>query len=472
MKLFNWKRKSSFKPTEGMRTFFDKTVSWLGDNQVFFNESNNENYIKEGYKKNSTVYSIINLITRNATMIPFKVYEVKDKSLSKDYTALTSGLSTKGAILKASVLKARSFNEVTQSDILEVLQNPNPMEGWSSFVTNYIGFGKLTGNRYVYGVRDGSGKVREMYVLPSQHMEIISGGRFEPIKGYNLQMNDDSFVDFDNSEILHVKDFNPNFDFSGSQLYGQSPLEAAFRVLETNNETISTAKKQLQNQAARGLLVAEEMDGIDRAQARALDNALIKKMKDSRGGVAITNQPMKWINFGLSPADMELISQHNASVKELCNVYGVPVVLMNNTDSSSYNNLKEAKSFLFQNAVNPEMIRLRDELNRWMVPMFGENLYLDFDFTVIPELQEDVSEMVNQLDKAWYFTPNEKRKTLYMPEDTENPQMNEYFVPVNLMPMKNMDLQSLQALEHAQRVGTDQNDNDNDNPLSPEEENV
>ena len=104
--------------------------------------------------------------------------------------------------------------------------------------------------------------------------------------------------------------------------------------------------------------------------------------------------------------------------------------------------------------------------------MFGENLYLDFDFTVIPELQEDVSEMVNQLDKAWYFTPNEKRKTLYMPEDTENPQMNEYFVPVNLMPMKNMDLQSLQALEHAQRVGTDQNDNDNDNPLSPEEENV
>lgn len=465
MNLFNWKRKSSFKPTEGMKTFFDKTISWLGNDQVFFNESNNENYINEGYKKNSTVYSIINLITRNAMMVPFKVYEVKDQKLAKDYTAMTSGLSTKGALMKAATLKARSFTEVTQSDILEVLQNPNPMESWSSFITNYIGFGKLTGNRYIYGAKDGGGKIREMFILPSQHMEIISGGRFDPIKGYNLEVSDGSMVDFTNEEICHIKDFNPNFDFSGSHLYGQSPLEAAFRVLETNNETINTAKKQLQNQAARGLLVAKEMDGIDEAQAKQLDNALIRKMKDNRGGVAMTNQPMEWINFGLSPADMELINQANATVKELCNVFGVPVVLMNNTESSSYNNIKEAKSFLFQNAVNPEMVRLRDELNKWFVPAYGENLYLDFDFTVIPELQEDVSEMVDQLDKAWYLTPNEKRKTLYHPEDVTNPQMNEYFVPVNMMPMKNMDFQSLRALEDAAKL--------NDNNLNPkEDENV
>ena len=325
---------------------------------------------------------------------------------------------------------------MTQSDILGILQNPNPSETWSSFLSNYIAFGKITGNRYIYGVRDGANKVREMFVLPSQHVEIVSGGQFEPIKGYSLKVSKDSDIDFTNDDILHVKDFNPNFNFSGSHLYGQSPLKAGWRTLENNNQVIETSKKQLQNQSARGLLVAKEMDGISKGQAKQLDLSLMKKMREANGSVAITNQPMEWINFGLSAADMELISQYNVTMKGLCNLYGVPVVLMNNTDASSYNNIKEAKSFLFQNAVNPEMIRLRDELNRWMIPMFGKDLYLDFDFTVIPELQDDVTEMVNQLDKAWYTTGNERRRVLFYPEDTENPLMNEYFVPVNLMPMK------------------------------------
>lgn len=444
--------KELFKPSVGEIEFHDKTISWLGTDQTFFKDANDENYIKEGYQKNEAIYSIINLIIRNAQMIPFKVYEIKDESLAKDYTAMTSGITNKGAMMKASVLKSRSFTEVTQSDILGLLQNPNPSESWSSFLSNYIAFGKLTGNRYIYGVRDGGKKVREMFILPSQHMEIVSGGAFEPIKGYSVQVQKDTAVDFKREEILHVKDFNPNFNFSGSHLYGQSPLQAGFRMLENNNQAVETAKKQLQNQSARGLLVAKEMDGISKGQAKQLDLALMRKMKAANGSVAITNQPMEWINFGLSAADMELISQYDVTLKGLCNLYGVPVVLMNNTESSSYNNIKEAKSFLFQNAINPEMVRLRDELNRWLVPQYGKNLYLDFDFTVIPELQEDITEMVNQLDKAWYTTGNERRRVLYYPEDTENPQMDEYFVPVNLMPMKNMDLQSLRALDEAARI--------------------
>ncbi len=444
--------KELFRPSAGEIEFHDKTISWLGTDQTFFKDANDENYIKEGYQKNEAIYSIINLIIRNAQMIPFKVYEIKDESLAKDYTAMTSGITNKGAMMKAAVLKSRSFTEVTQSDILGLLQNPNPSESWSSFLSNYIAFGKLTGNRYIYGVRDGGKKVREMFILPSQHMEIVSGGAFEPIKGYSVQVQKDTAVDFKREEILHVKDFNPNFNFSGSHLYGQSPLQAGFRMLENNNQAVETAKKQLQNQSARGLLVAKEMDGISKGQAKQLDLALMRKMKAANGSVAITNQPMEWINFGLSAADMELISQYDVTLKGLCNLYGVPVVLMNNTESSSYNNIKEAKSFLFQNAINPEMVRLRDELNRWLVPQYGKNLYLDFDFTVIPELQEDITEMVNQLDKAWYTTGNERRRVLYYPEDTENPQMDEYFVPVNLMPMKNMDLQSLRALDEAARI--------------------
>ena len=462
MGLFNWNKKagSPQNNTEGLRSWFKHNFTWLGDGQTLYNEASDDKYV-DSYRTNANIYSIINLISRNAQIIPIKVYSIKSKSQVKDYTAMTSGFISPESITQAKIIKASTFREVENSPILKVLANPNPMETWSSFIANYIGFGKLTGNRYIYGVRDGGQKIKEMYMMPSQNMEIVSGGWMNPVKGYSVDFsNDGNSVDFTPDEICHIKDFNPNFDGSGANLYGQSPLEAGWKTLETDNEVVDTTKKQLTNQAARGLLVTKEMNGIGQDQAKELDLSLKAKMKDSKGGVAITNQPMEWINFGLSPADMELLQQGNATLKSLCNLYGVPPSLMGDGEGSTYNNVREAKSFLFQNAIIPEMVRLRDDLNKWLAPAYGEDIYIDFDFTVIPELQEAVSEMVTQMDKAWYVTPNEKRKVLYYPEDTTNPLMNEYFVPVNYMPMKNMDFQSLQSLESEEKRENKPNSNE------------
>ena len=66
-----------------------------------------------------------------------------------------------------------------------------------------------------------------------------------------------------------------------------------------------------------------------------------------------------------------------------------PVVLLNNTESSTYNNVKEAKKALYQNCVIPELLKIQDELNRWLAPMYGDNICIEYDFSVIPELQEE-----------------------------------------------------------------------------------
>ncbi len=55
----------------------------------------------------------------------------------------------------------------------------------------------------------------------------------------------------------------------------------------------------------------------------------------------------------MSASDLSLIEQYNASIKDLCNIYSVPAVLLNNTESSTYNNVIEAKKTLYQNAVIP-----------------------------------------------------------------------------------------------------------------------
>jgi phage portal protein BeeE len=100
--------------------------------------------------------------------------------------------------------------------------------------------------------------------------------------------------------------------------------------------------------------------------------------------------------------------------------------------------MKEAKKALYQNAVIPELVKLRDELNRWLTPQYGANLYIDFDFSAIPELQEDMDKLVNQLGQAWWITPNEKRQAMFYGND-ENVQLDDYFVPANLMPLNMPD---------------------------------
>ena len=125
--------------------------------------------------------------------------------------------------------------------------------------------------------------------------------------------------------------------------------------------------------------------------------------------------------------------------------------LLNNTDSSTYNNYKEAKKALYQNAVIPELIKIRDAINAWLVPQYGANLYFDYDFTMIPEMQEEMDKIVAQMASAWWITPNEKREAMYYGRDEVNAYMNDYFIPANLTP------QSVEQMDEAKSFELDWN---------------
>lgn len=410
-------------------------------NRVFYNTDNNDNYISKGYQQNPTVYSIINLINNAAKRVPYQILRVKDVGKAKSYKSMTSGHLDANSIVASRILKERAFEEVSAPDLENLLERPNPMQGYTDLIENLIAFRKLTGNGYLWGISpdNGSnkGKPLELHVLPSQCVEIVGGGHHQPVKEYKLSYNPQEPIDAE--KVCHIKDFNPEYDAAGSQLYGQSPLRAGFRTLETNNEATDTGKKMLQNQAARGVLVPKEAGNMTETQGKQLQESLKEKMKDNRGGIAMAGTPVEWIDFGLSVTDLALIEQYNLTIKDLCNIYGVRVELLNNTEASTYNNMKEIKQMFFQNAVLPELCKIRDSLNSWLVPAYGEDLYLDYDFSAIPELQQDMEKLAAWLFKA-PVTMNEQRVALNYPEDMDNPLLNEYFVDQGRVPLSDLDI--------------------------------
>jgi HK97 family phage portal protein len=366
------------------------------------------------------------------------VYRVTNEGSAKQYKAMTSGVMDGNAMYKANILRKRAFEEVKDSELEALLKRPNPEQSFSAWLGEIVAFGKLTGNRYIYGIGPDTGpnqgKFTELYALPSQLVEIVSGGVMQPVAGYKIQYN--SMIEVAPELICHIKDFNPDYDSSGSNLYGQSPLRAGLRVLSANNEAVTTGLKYLQNQTSRGMLISKD-GNLTEVQAQALKDKFRKNYlgASNAGDVIITPKDLSWVNFGLSASDLSLIEQYNGTIKDLCNIYNIPVQLLNNTDSSTYNNMKEAKKALYQNAVIPELIKIRDELNRWLAPKYGkgDEYFIDFDFTAISEMQEEVDKLVNQLASAWWVTPNEKRDAMNYAMDTENPFMDDYFIPANLM---------------------------------------
>ena len=418
--------------------------NWLG-NSIVWNQENDDSYIQQGYQRNATVYSIINLISKAATTIPLQVYEVKSSADAKRYKSFTSGHLDASAMHTANILRKKAFVEVSDTPLQKLLERPNPAQSYNAWLTELVSFGKLTGNRFIFGIGPDSGpnvgRYTELYVLPSQNVEIVSGGIMEPVSQYKLQYNGNFYADADS--VCHIKDFNPDYDGTGTHLYGQSPLRAGLRSLTVNNDAVTTGAKYLQNQMARGVLMSDDGD-INEVQAQQLKDKFRQNYQGSNnaGDVVISPRKLSWINFGLPASDLALIEQYNATIKDICNIYNIPVQLLNNTDTSTYNNMKEAKKALYQNAVIPELIKLRDELNRWLVPKYGANLYIDFDFTAIPEMQEDIDKLVSQMANAWWTTPNEKREAMYYGR-IEDEKLDQFYMPANLMPME----PSLAALE-------------------------
>lgn len=422
---------------------YNKAIYQFLGESIVWNPENDDTYIRDGYRRNATIYSLVNLITNAATTIPFQIYEKVNENEVKRYKSLTSGSVDAQSLLKANLIRKNAMVELEGTELHQLLERPNAAQSYSSWISELIAFGKLTGNRYIYGIAPETGmnrgKYKELYVMPSQIMEIVSGGIMQPVQKYRIEYQ--GAYDIPAEDILHIKDFNPYYDGTGSHLYGQSPLRAGLRSLTTNNEAVQTGVKYLQNQTARGILTSDEGD-LNEVQAQQLKDKFRKNFQgsDNAGDVIITPKKLSWVNFGLNASDVSLIEQYNASIKDLCNIYSVPVQLLNNTESATYNNMKEAKKALYQNAVIPELNKIRDELNRWLAPMFGEKLFIDFDYSAIPELQEENEKVVDQLSKAWWVTPNEKRRVMNYGVDDENIALDNYYIPANLLPIETNEM--------------------------------
>jgi len=171
-------------------------------------------------------------------------------------------------------------------------------------------------------------------------------------------------------------------------------------------------------------------------------NRLKEQIKEQYSGAKNAGRPLllegglDWKEMGLSPADMHWMEGLKLSAREIAIAFGVPPELIGDTANKTYSNYKEARQAFYTETVLPLMDWIKDELNNWLVPKFGdEKIYVDYDRDEIEALQEDreaVWKKAMEAVKNGVLTPNEARVLLGY-EEVEG--ANTLIVPGNMMPL-------------------------------------
>src|SRR5690606_10856704 len=145
---------------------------------------------------------------------------------------------------------------------------------------------------------------------------------------------------------------------------------------------------------------------------------------------------LSWQQISLNAKDMEWLEGQKISAREIAMVFGVPSELLGDSTNKTYSNYKEARQAFYMETVLPLMDWLRDEFNNWLTPLFGDNLYLDYDRDDIEAIQEDRTLVWKRSAEAVRFgllTINEARKAMGY---ESHPDGDILLIPSSIKPLR------------------------------------
>jgi HK97 family phage portal protein len=411
---------------------FRQMFEWINTDQPIWIGEDQQDYIDKGYLYNDLVYSIIKTKADAAKSINWLAYKVVDEKALRQYRAL----SEKGHTLDRTIkLRTKALEEIDSGEIFKLIDQPNKHQSMGEIVEEYFSWMDLMGNFYLYGLPAAMGKgFQSIHVAPSHFVEIIAGSYLNPIKGYRMKSWFQDIIPAE--QMLHIKNWNPDYDTSGRQLYGVSPLQAGGRILTLDNTGLDSSATTFKNQGVRGII--HRATGNDNMNFTLEQAAAIKEKVDSwsssdkAGGLAATNAPIGYTKIGESPVDMGILQSMSSNLQRLCNLLQVPVELF--APGSTFNNKSEARKHMITMGVLPKMNILRNRLNRWWVEPIGKGYWIDYDMMSITELQDDLEKISRMVSTMTWLTDNEKRSATNY-DDYEHPLADSLFVDPNRIPI-------------------------------------
>lgn len=352
-------------------------------------------FADQGFRRNAIAYSCISMICDSVKSVPWVLYQGQGENRK----------------------------ELSDHPLLILLAKPNPTQSGSDFLEALTGFYLIAGNAYIEAILTNKGP-KELWLHRSDRMKVVPGANGLP-QGYEYQAGAEAYRwDVDpikgKAPVLHMKTFNPLDDW-----YGMSFIEAAAYGIDLHNTSNAHNKALLDNGAAPSAVItykAEDGSPLTDAQFYRLKREIEEEYTGARNaGRPLLLENISWQSLGFSPRELDWLQGKNVTAREIGRVFRIPSQMLDIEGSQTYANMEQAKLGFWEDAVIPILVKIRDALNQWLVPIFGKDLFLDFNLdevsALIPRRAERFERNVKAVE-AGLLTINEARADLgYAPVD-------------------------------------------------------
>lgn len=441
-----WWDKLMVKANTGVNLLNQAVYSFMGNGMVVWNRKDSRTYVEKGYCDNEIVFACVRVYLNKIKVAPFilsKVVSEKNLIAYDQYSRKNNDFLN----IKAKTFKTKALEELDRHPVIDLLNNPNTYQTRNEFVEAAMGYYKLLGETFIYGIGPGDdspnfGKFNELHVLPAHLVEpMFSGNIKNPIKAYKLAIGDQT-VEIPAEFIMHMKTWNPNWDLNGVQLRGLSPLSAANTTLTRNGYNQTAQTKAFKNGGSAYLLSsATDSRPLSPDQIDLLNERIREKIQGEENfhSITATSGLVTATKIGESPADLMLIEADKRDTKKIASVFGIDTILIGDADNSSYNNMEQAYKALVTNVIIPDQIEFRDKLAEFILPAFkDEILHLEIDSSVYPELQPDLKLMMEVYGKP-LLTENERRGVFNW-DSIDDENMDKIYIATGLQPLDNLNI--------------------------------
>lgn len=326
-----------------------------------------------------------------------------------------------------------------------LLNQPNVDQSWGQLMEAWSAHHLLTGNGYLKRAVPVTDKNKtqprtlRLDDMRPDRMMVEHDKETGQVTGYTYQVgNDKTFYPRNprtgQSNILHLKTFNPTDDY-----YGLSPVEPSAFGIDQHNAA-GEWNYNLLKQGARPSAVVEHKPPDDASELSDEQRKRLKKEfkrkaqgPTNAGTILLLESYLQWKQMSFSPVDMDAKEMKGEAARDIATAYGVPPMLVGITGDATYANYKEARLALWEDTILPLAEILTGALNRWMSPGWGSNTKIHYDPDQVPAIAAKRAELWSMINSAQFLELNEKREAAdYEPVDGGDVIL----VPMGVMPLE------------------------------------
>lgn len=307
---------------------------------------------------------------------------------------------------------------------------PNPEMDAMQFRQTMQGHVATWGNAYAEQVRDGGGRVRELWPMRPDWMT-VKRGKSNQLE-YHYRTKTGQTRVYGRDRIFHLS----GWGYDG--IIGYSPISMARQAIGFGLATEEFGGRFFGNGATAGGVLQHPASLSEQAH-KNLQNSF----REQHGGLANAHRPlileegMSWQTIGIPARDAQFLESRRFQLEEVARIYRVPLHLMQNLDRATFNNIQELGISFVTYTLLPWQVRWEKAIDSQLLTASERRTGLFAKLRTRALLRGNLEQQsaAYKDGRQWgWFSPNDIRRLEDLSPISDEDGGNVYLQPLNMVP--------------------------------------